>query len=139
VAVVAASHADLKTNAFIGVAAMPDGEGLKALEVHIFPEAMRGTGEGCRPFDLAPGATMTNGALDARVGNVDGDRLTVIYKGGSRQIRLPADAPIVAITPEDRSDIKAGAAAVVRGAPGENGVVDATAVIIGRNGVAPPM
>lgn len=139
VAVVAASPADLKTSAFIGVAAVPDGDGLKALEVHIFPESMRGVGEGFRPFDLAPGSTMTNGALDARVGSVDGDRLTVTYKGGSQQIRLPADAPIVAITPGDRSDIKSGAAAIVRGAPGENGAVDAAVVIVGRNGVVPPM
>ena len=139
VAVVAATPADPKANAFIGVAAVPEGDGLKALEVHIFPEAMRGTGEGFRPFDLAPGSSMTNGALDARVSGVDGDRLTVTYKGGSQQIRLPAEAPIVAFSPGDRGDIKPGVAAIVRGSTGADGVIDAAAVIVGRNGVVPPM
>jgi hypothetical protein len=139
VAVVAASRDDLKPNAFIGVAAVPEGDGLKALEVHVFPEAMRGTGEGFRAFDLAPGSSMTNGALDARVGGVDGDHLTVTYKGGSQQIRLPAEAPIVGLSPGERGDIKPGVAAIVRGAAGEDGVIDAAAVIVGRNGVVPPM
>ena len=139
VAVVAATTADLTQNAFIGVAAVPEGNGLKALEVHIFPEAMRGTGEGFRPFDLAPRSSMTNGAINTHVAGVDGDRLTVTYKGGSQEIRLPADAPIVAFAPADRSDIKPGVAAIVRGAAGADGVIDAAAVIVGRNGVVPPM
>ena len=72
-----ATLADVKPGACIGVAAMP-GEGgeLKAMEVHIFPEAMRGTGEGTRPFDLAPGNSMTNGALSARVDAASGPKLT---------------------------------------------------------------
>ena len=139
VAVLAASPADLKPNAFIGVAAVPEGDGLKALEVPIFPAAWRGTGEGFRPFDLAPGSSMTNGALDARVGGVEGDHLTVTYKGGSQQIRLPADAPIVAFAPGERSEIQPGVAAIVRGSTGADGVIDAAAVIVGRNGVVPPM
>ena len=61
------------------------------------------------------------------------------YKGGSQQIRLPAEAPIVALEPGDRGDIKPGAAAIVRGAAGADGVIDAAAVIVGRNGVVPPM
>ena len=71
--VVPATLADVKPGLFIGVAALPDANGVQnALEVHIFPEAMRGTGEGFRPFDLAPGSTMTNGALEARIDSVDG-------------------------------------------------------------------
>jgi hypothetical protein len=140
VEVVPASAADLKPNAFIGVAAVPDtGDRLKALEVHIFPEAMRGTGEGFRPFDLAPKSSMTNGALNARIGGVDGDTLTVSYKGGSQTIRLPADAPIVSFAPGDKADLKVGAAAIARGAKGADGVVDASAVLVGKNGLVPPM
>jgi hypothetical protein len=139
VAVVPASVADLKPDSFIGVAAVPDGDGLKALEVHIFPEAMRGTGEGFRPFDLAPGSTMTNGALQARVGGVDGDRLTVTYKGGSQTVRLPKDTPIVAFAPGDRADLKPGAAAIARGPKGSDGAIDAAAVLVGRDGLTPPM
>jgi hypothetical protein len=137
--VTAASRSDLKSNAFIGVAAVPDGDELKALEVQIFPESMRGTGEGFRPFDLAPGSTMTNGALDARVEDVSGDHITVSYKGGSQKIRLAADRPIVEIAPGDRSDVTVGTAAVIRGAKGEDGDFDATAVIAGRNGGVSPM
>ena len=139
VAVVAATAADLKPDSFIGVAAVPDGDGLKALEVHIFPEAMRGTGEGFRPFDLAPGSTMTNGALQVRVGGVDGDKLTVAYKGGSQTLRLPKEAPIVALMPGDRSQLKPGAAAIARGPKAADGAVEAAAILVGVDGVTPPM
>ena len=140
VEVVPASAADLKPNAFIGIAAIPDpGDRLKALEVHIFPESMRGTGEGFRPFDLAPKSSMTNGALNARVGGVDGDTLTVSYKGGSQTIRLPADAPIVSFAPGDKADLKVGAAAIARGTKGDDGAVAASAVLVGKDGLVPPM
>jgi hypothetical protein len=140
VEVVPATAADLKPNAFIGVAAVPDtGDRLKALEVHIFPEAMRGTGEGFRPFDLAPKSSMTNGALNARIGGVDGDILTVSYKGGMQTIRLPGDAPIVSFAPGDKADLKVGAAAIARGAKAADGVVDASAVLVGMDGLVPPM
>jgi hypothetical protein len=77
--VIPATLADVKPGLFIGVAALPGAEGVQnALEVHIFPESMRGVGEGFRPFDLAPGSTMTNGAISARVENDDGPRLTVV-------------------------------------------------------------
>ena len=138
--VVPATAADLKSNAFIGVAAVPDkGDTLKALEVHIFPEAMRGTGEGFRPFDLAPHSSMTNGALTMRVRGVDGDKLTVAYKGGSKTIRLPSDTPIVSFAPGEMADLKVGAAAIVRGVKAADGVIDARAVLVGKNGLVPPM
>jgi hypothetical protein len=140
VEVVPASAADLKPGAFIGVAAVPDtGDQLKALEVHVFPEAMRGTGEGFRPFDLAPKSSMTNGALNARVGGVNGDTLTVSYKGGSQTIRLPADTPIVSFAPGDKADLKVGAAAIARGTKGPDGAVDASALLVGKDGLVPPM
>ena len=138
--VVPATAADLKTNAFIGVAAVPDqGDTLKALEVHIFPEAMRGTGEGFRAFDLAPHSSMTNGALSMRVRGVDGDKLTVAYKGGSQSIRLPPDTPIVSFAPGDKAELKVGAAAIVRGTKAADGAVEAAAVLVGKNGLVPPM
>jgi hypothetical protein len=83
--VVPATLADVKPGAFIGVAALPgEGSELKAMEVHIFPEAMRGTGEGFRPFDLGPGSSMTNGNISARVDATSGPKLTVSYKGGEQ-------------------------------------------------------
>ncbi len=89
VLVAPAALGDFKPGNFIGVAAMPTESGeQKALEVHIFPETMRGTGEGFRPYDAAPGSTTTNGNVDARVDNVKGPRLTVPHRGG--QLSSPA-------------------------------------------------
>ncbi len=66
-ALVKADLADIKPGLFIGAAAEPGPDGaLKALEVHIFPESMRGTGEGFRPVDLTPKSSMTNGNISAR-------------------------------------------------------------------------
>lgn len=139
-AVLRASKADLKPDAFVGVAAVPDKDDtLRALEVHIFPEAMRGTGEGTRAFDLGPKSSMTNGALSIRVAGVDGDNLTVNYKTGEKTIRLTADTPIVAIAPAARADLLPDAAAIVRGAKAEDGMVEATMVLVGKDGVVPPM
>ncbi len=96
-----AALADVKPGAFVGIAALPgEGDELKATEVHIFPESMRGTGEGFRPFDLAPGSTMTNGTISARVDGVDGSRLTVAYKGGQQTIVVdPKRRPSSALRP----------------------------------------
>src|SRR5206468_6659305 len=96
VGVVKASIADIKENTFLGSAAMPQPDGTqKALEVHIFPEAMRGTGEGHRPF-TTPGSTMTNGAASgATVTGVDGPKITVKYKDGEKTIVVPPNVPIV--------------------------------------------
>jgi hypothetical protein len=138
--VVPATLGDVKPGSFIGVAAVPgDGGALKALEVHIFPEALRGTGEGYRPFDLAPGSSMTNGALSARVDGVAGPTLTVTYHGGQQTIHVDAKTPIVGIEPGSHADLKPGAAMIARGARAEDGVVEATRIIVGKDGLVPPM
>ena len=97
VAVVKASMADIKESTFLGSAAMPQPDGTqKALEVHIFPEAMRGTGEGHRPYAPVPGSTMTNGTVaGATVAGVDGSAIKVKYKDGEKKIVVPPNAPIV--------------------------------------------
>ncbi len=138
--VAAANLADVKPGVFVGVAAVP-GEGgtLKALEVHIFPESMRGVGEGFRPFDLAPGSTMTNGDVNARVDQVDGPQIVVAYKGGKQTIVLDKSTPIVAIEPGGLGDLMAGAAIVARGAVGEGGSYEARRIVVGVGGVTPPM
>jgi hypothetical protein len=135
-----ATLADVKPGAYIGVAAMP-GEGgeLKAMEVHIFPEAMRGTGEGFHPFDLAPGSTMTNGALSARVDATSGPKLTVTYKGGQQTIVVDPKTPIVAFEPGAKDDLKPGVAIVARGPKQDDGSIDAAFVLIGKDGLVPPL
>jgi len=140
VAVIAADLKDVKEGAYIGVAAVPDGDdGLKALEVHIFPESMRGVGEGFRPFDLAPRSSMTNGSVTAHVDAVAGPQVTVSYKGGSQTIRIDSTTAIVAFAPADKAELKPGVAIIARGAKSADGVIDATSVVIGRNGLTPPM
>jgi hypothetical protein len=109
------------------------------MEVHIFPEAMRGTGEGHRPFDLAPGSSMTNGAIAARVEGVAGPKLTVTYKGGEQTIVVESKTPIVAFEPAAQSDLKPGAAIVARGAKQDDGSVEAAFMLIGKNGLVPPL
>ena len=140
VLVAPAALADVKPGAFIGVAAMPGENGeLKAMDVHIFPEAMRGTGEGFRPYDLAPGSTMTNGNIDARVDSVSGPKLTVSYKGGEKTIVVDPKTPIVVFEPGGESDLKPGAAILARGPKADDGTIDAAFVLIDKDGLVPPM
>jgi hypothetical protein len=138
--VVPATLADVKPGSFIGVAALPgDGSELKAMEVHIFHEAMRGTGEGFRPFDLAPKSSMTNGNISARVDATTGPKLTVTYKGGEQTIIVDPKTPIVALAPGAPTDLKPGAAIIARGPKQEDGSIDAAFVLVGKDGLVPPM
>ncbi|AMN44421.1 hypothetical protein [Rhodoplanes sp. Z2-YC6860] len=139
VAVVKASMADIKDNTFLGSAAMPQPDGSqKALEVHIFPESMRGTGEGHRPF-TTPGSTMTNGAVNgATVTGVDGSTITVKYKEGEKKIVVPPNAPIVRYEIGSASDLKAGAAFTVTAATKKpDGSYEAARINVGRDGTVP--
>ena len=109
--VVKASMADIKDGAFIGSGAMPQPDGSqKAIEVHIFPESMRGTGEGFRAWDGAPNSTMTNGTVGATVTGVNGPVITVKYKDGEKKIVVTPDVPIVRFEVGDMSAVKPGAA-----------------------------
>jgi hypothetical protein len=140
-AVVKADLADIKPGLFVGAAAEPGPDGaLKALEVHIFPETMRGTGEGYRPFDLTPKSSMTNGAISAKVDGVDGPKLTVTYKGGEQTIVVDKTTPIVALTAGSADDLKPGAGVIVFTAGKDSdGTYEAANVLVGRDGVKPPM
>ncbi len=136
--VVPAALTDVKPGSFIGVAALPgDGNELKAMEVHIFPEAMRGTGEGYRPFDLGPKSSMTNGNISARVDATTGPKLTVTYKGGEQTIVVDPKTPIVALEPGAQTDLKPGAAIIARG-PKAGRRLDRSRLRAGRQGRARP-
>ena len=109
VAVARATLADVKPGSYVGIAALPRPDGTQlALEVLIFPEAMRGAGEGHRPWDLMPESTMTNATVAEVVSEVSGPVLTLKYKDGDKSITVPPEAPIVTFVPADRSDIKPG-------------------------------
>ena len=104
-----AALADIKVGDFIGSGAMPQPDGTqKAVEVHIFAEAMRGTGEGFRPW-TQPGSTMTNGTVGATVTGVSDPVITVKYKGGEQKIVVPPGTPIVKYVIGNLGDVKSGA------------------------------
>ncbi|NBF01399.1 hypothetical protein GV819_03760 [Pseudomonas sp. Fl5BN2] len=138
-AVTLANIEDIKPGSYIGSAAMPMADGtLKAMEVHVFPPQMAGTGDGHRPFDLAKGSSMTNGSVgDLVVSN--GRTLTVNYKGGQKKILVPDDVPIVNLTPGDRSLLKAGVKVVMFVTQSADGKLTAQSISAGKDGVAPPM
>jgi hypothetical protein len=139
--VVKASLEDIKLNSFVGTAALPLPDGtMKALEVHIFPEAMRGSGEGFRDFDLQPKSTMTNAAVTGMVNNTDGRVLTLTYKGGEKKVIVPTNAPVVTFESGKKEDIKPGIGIIVFGAEKlPDDTLRARRIIIGSNGVNPPM
>ena len=140
VAVVKASMADIKEGTFLGSAAMPQADGSqKALEVHIFPEQMRGTGEGHRPYAPVPNSTMTNGsAAGMMVSGVDGSTILVKYKEGEKRIVVPAGIPIVRYEIGGKADLKAGAKFTVLAATKKpDGTLEANRINVGRDGVEP--
>ena len=130
----------IQSGAFVGTAAVTGADGkLSALEVLVFPEAMRGTGEGHYPWDLRPQSTMTNANVDQVVSAVDGRTLTLKYKDGEKKIVVPANAPIVAYVPGDKSDIKPGAKVFIVAVKQADGTLQGRAWRVGRDGVTPPM
>jgi len=129
---VKASLSDIKPGDFIGSGAMPQPDGTqKAVEVHIFPEALRGTGEGFRPW-TRPGSTMTNGTVGEDVTGVNGHVITVKYKGGEQKIVVGPGVPIVKQEIADLSAVKPGLPFSVFGALKQpDGSYDVARITIG--------
>jgi hypothetical protein len=136
-----ASLADIKPNSYIGVSGMPQDDGSqKALAIHIFPEAQRGTGEGFRAWDLRPNSTMTNATVAETVAGTDGQNITVKYKDGEKKVVVGADTPIVAFVTGDKSELKPGAKVIIFGATKkDDGTLEANRVGVGIDGITPPM
>ncbi len=140
VAVVKATMADIKEGTFLGSAALPQPDGSqKALEVHIFPEQMRGTGEGHRPFAPVPNGTMTNGAVSTPVvTGVDGNTIVVRYREGEKKIVVPPGVPIVRYELGGKDDLKAGARFTVNAPVRKaDGTIEVPRINVGRDGVVP--
>lgn len=134
-----AQVSEIKPGSYIGSAAVPQADGtLKALEVHVFPPEMAGTGDGHRAFDLGKDSTMTNGSVGDLVTS-NGRTITVNYKGGQKKIVIPDDVPIVNLVPGDRSLLKPGVKVVLQAQPGADGALNALSISAGENGVTPPM
>jgi hypothetical protein len=139
---VKATLADIKPGTFIGTTAMPgatDSDPLKAVEVHIFPEAMRGTGEGHRPWDLKPKSTMTNANVESSVKGVDGQTLSLKYKDGEKKVVVTPETAIVGYAPGDAAEVKPGANVIIFAQKGADGSLSTPRVTYGKDGLVPPM
>src|SRR5258706_8580128 len=132
--------ADIGSGKFIGTTTLGERNGaLVALEVHIFPEAMRGTGEGHYDWDLRPESKMTNANV-ATVTDLGKDRvLTVHYKGGEKKVLVPESATIVSFTPTERGMLKAGAKIFTVAQRQPDGSLTAARVNVALDGQGPPM
>ena len=134
------SLADIKVGSFIGTTTVPGPEGSQsAVEVHVFPENMRGTGEGSRPFDLRPNSTMTNATVAQTVAGIDGDILLIKYKDGEKRVLVFPDTPVVTYVPADKTDLKAGAKVIAAMKKLPDGSYETNRVSVGRDGLTPPM
>jgi hypothetical protein len=136
--VVKAAISNVKPGAYVGVGAMPQPDGSqKAIRVMIFSEVQRGTGEGHRPW-VQPGSTMTNATVDTTVAGVDGQVLTVKYKGGEKKIVIPPDLAIQMYVVGDKAELKPGAnILIVSASKKPDGTLEAGRVNVGRDGVVP--
>jgi len=141
VGLVKASFSDIKPGSFVGATGLPQADGtLKAVEVHIFPETMRGSGEGHRPWDLRPQSTMTNGSVEHPVTGVEGQTLTLKYKDGEKKFVVPPDTPIVTYVLGNKSELTPGTEIFVPAAKKlPDGTLETARVNFGRDGLTPPM
>jgi hypothetical protein len=131
---------DIKVGSFVGATTVPGPDGgQNAVEVHVFPESMRGTGEGSRPWDLRPNSSMTNATVAESVVGNDGHTLLVKYKEGEKKVFVSSETPVVTYVPGEKSDLKAGAKiiAFVKALP--DGSFETSRVSVGRDGLTPPM
>ena len=152
-----AEHSILEQGRYVGVTAMPRGDGtLVASAVSVFPESRRGTGEGHYPMkDRPAGTTMTNATVKTAsktasrpMGNATvstatsthGEyRLTLEYAGGAQTVIVPDDVPVVTLSNGDRTALAPGAHVIVDGERGSDGSIAAARISIGGNGSVPPM
>ena len=133
-----AGTADLKPGLFVGVGARPRKDGTQqAVQIVIFPETMRGTGEGHRAWGVMPEATMTNGAIAETVQSVSGPDFTLTYQGGTQKVTTPADASILALRLVSRADLTSGARGQALATRRDDGTLTAARVTLWAEGVEP--
>lgn len=134
-----AAMTDIKPGTFVGVASVGGSGGpANAIEVLVFPAGVK-SGEGHYGWDLLPESSMTNATVATTVESVSGPVLTLAYPGGEQKIAVSAETPIVTFAPADKSDLKVGSAVFVPAQRGDDGALKTSRVVVGNNGVAPPM
>jgi hypothetical protein len=140
VLVVPTTLSEVKQGAFVGIASLKGPDGVQnALEVLVFPESARGSNEGHYPWDLQPESMMTNATVATVAAAGDGQTLTLKYKDGTQDIRVKPGIPIVTFAPGDRADAKVGAKVFLGAAKGADGGLTATRILVGKDGLTPPM
>jgi hypothetical protein len=140
VGIVKIALSDIKVGSFIGTTTVPGPDGgNNAVEVHVFPEDMRGTGEGSRPYDLKPNSSMTNATVAETVAGNDGHTLLIKYKDGDKKVTVAPDTPVVTYVPADKSDLKPGAKVIAFMKKLPDGSFETNRVSVGRDGLTPPM
>lgn len=105
----------------------------------IFPDAMKGNGEGHYPWDLQPESTMTNATIESEVAAADGRELTVIAKGEKLKVTVPPNTPIVTFVPGDVTLLTPGTHVFVGASKAADGTLTAARVNAGKDGLTPPM
>lgn len=143
-ALVRTTLAAIPTDAYVGVAAVPQagapaGAPERAVSIHVFPAAQRGAGEGTRPYDVAPNASMTNGALAQKLVEKDGQLLTIAFKGGEKQVLVTPETSLVMFEPGTLAEVKPGAQVLMRTTAGADGMAQTGRVLVGRDGVVPAL
>src|SRR3979411_1770550 len=140
VGIVKIALSDIKVGSFIGTTTVPGPDGgNNAVEVHVFPEDMRGTGEGSRPYDLKPNSSMTNATVAETGAGNDGHTLLIKYKDGEKKVTVAPDTPVVTYVPADKSDLKPGAKVIAFMKKLPDGSFETNRVSVGRDGLTPPM
>lgn len=135
-----AAISDIKQGDYVGIASLPRAQGGDgALEVLIFPAAMKGMGEGSFGWDLKPESSMTNATVSNAVKSVDGGVVTVMYHGQEKKIAIPTGTPVVTLTQATSDDVKAGAVVFVSAEKGADGSLSSGRLVVGKDGVVPPM
>jgi len=138
--IVKISLSEIKVGSFVGATTVPGPDGShNAVEVHVFPEEMRGTGEGSRPFDLRPNSTMTNATVAESVAGNDGHTLLVKYKDGEKKVVVSPDTPVVTYVHAEKSELKPGAKVIAFFKKLPDGSFEANRINVGLNGLTPPM
>ena len=139
-AVVKLNASEIKPGSFIGAGARPMADGsLSAIQINVFPEAQRGTGEGHRDWAAMPQTTMTNATVAETVSAVNGPVVTLKYKDGEKKLVIGPDAIILTTVPAEAADLKVGAELVTTATKNEDGTFSTARITVGKNGVAPPL
>lgn len=131
---------DIKAGDFVASTSMRGSDGaLHAIEVHVFPEAMRGVGEGQYPWDLAPDSLMTNATVTGVASAPQGEKLKVNFQGKESEYVVPPDVPVVGFGPGDTGLLKPGVAVFLFAIKQADGSLISHGVTAEKDGVKPPM